>query len=123
MSDYVYYNHNPDDYRINDCVSRAIGTGTGLSYRAVNRLLSIVAETYECEKLCVCCYKHLLSHYFGYEMVKCKFNKTVKMLIDEYPTETLIIRLEGHLTCAKNGKLLDTWDCSDFDVDCFWIVD
>jgi hypothetical protein len=123
MSDYKYYNHNPGDYRINDCVSRAIGTGTGLSYKTVNRLLSIVAENYECDKLCVCCYKHLLSHYFGYKKHNCKQGVLVKDVADDFSTCTLIIRIDGHLTCAKNGTVLDTWDCSDYEADCFWIVD
>lgn len=122
MSDYRYYNHNPDSYRINDCVSRAIGTATGLSYKTVNRLLAITSEAYDCDKLCVCCYKHLLSHYFGYAKHNCKGNITVAEIIDDYPQDTLIIRVTGHLTCAKNGVLLDTWNCSDCVVDCFWIV-
>lgn len=123
MSDYIYYNHNPENYRINDCVSRAIGTGTGLSYKTVNRLLAIVAEQYECDKLCVCCYKHLLSHYFGYKKYNCKPGTSVLDVSKEFPNDTLIIRIEGHLTCAKNGKVYDTWDCSNYEVDCFWIVD
>lgn len=122
MSDYKYYNHNPDDARISDCVSRAIGAGTGLSYKTVNRLLSKTAEIFECDKLCVCCYKHLLSHTFGYDRYICRRGITVSDVIEDFNTSTLIIRIQGHLTCAKNGVLLDTWDCSDKEVDCFWIV-
>ena len=122
MSDYEYYNYNPEGERINDCVSRAIGAGTGLSYRAVNRLLAKTAESFRCDKLCVCCYKHLLSHVLGYKKYICKPGITVSDVISDFKNDTLIIRITGHLTCAKNGKLLDTWDCSDKEVDCFWIV-
>jgi hypothetical protein len=122
MSDYEYYNHNPEGERISDCVSRAIGTATGLSYKTVNRLLSKTAENFECDKLCVCCYKHLLSQLFGYEKYNCKPGVLVKDVLKDFNDCTLIIRIAGHLTCAKNGVILDTWNCSDYEVDCFWIV-
>lgn len=122
MSDYKYYNYNPDNHRINDCVSRAIGEATGLSYNTVNRLLATVAEIYDCDKLCVCCYKHLLSHFLGYKKYICKSDVLVSDVIEDFSDCTVIIRIRGHLTCAKNGVLLDTWDCSDKEVDCFWIV-
>ena len=122
MSDYKFYNHNPTGARISDCVSRAIGTATGLSYKAVNRLLSQVAEIYQCDKLCVCCYKHLLSHFLGYKKYTCKAGTLVEDVLEDFSDFTVIIRIEGHLTCAKNGVLLDTWNCRDRNVDCFWIV-
>ena len=122
MSSYRFYNYNPDGARISDCVSRAIGNATGLSYKAVNRLLAIVAELYGCDKLCVCCYKHLLSHFLGYKKYICKSGVLVRDIVEDFSDFTLIIRIEGHLTCAKNGVLLDTWDCGDREVDCFWIV-
>ena len=122
MSDYKYHNRNPEGARINDCVSRAISEATGLSYDATNRLLTTVADVYECEKLCVCCYKHLLSHFLGYKKYICKSDVSVSDVIRDFSDCIVIIRIEGHLTCAKNGVLLDTWDCSDREVDCFWIV-
>ena len=122
MSDYRYYNHNPEDARISDCVSRAIGAGTGLSYKTVNRLLAKTAEMLNCDKLCVCCYKYLLSHFFGYDKYICSSGILVQDVIEDFPNDTLIIRITGHLTCAKNGELLDTWNCLDREVDCFWIV-
>lgn len=122
MSDYEYYNHNPSGARINDCVSRAIGTATGLSYKTANRLLSQVGEMLNCDKLCVCCYKHLLSHILGYEKYICKSGTLVEDVLRDFSDSVLIIRIEGHLTCAKYGVLLDTWKCVDKEVDCFWIV-
>lgn len=37
-------------------------------------------------------------------------------------TQTIVIRIEGHLTCAVDGVIYDTWNCSDKVADCFWIV-
>ena len=121
--DFKYHNRNPDDSRINDCVSRAISEATGLSYKTTNRLLSKTAEIYQCDKLCVCCYKHLLSHFLGYTKYVCKPNTLVSDVLKDFNNCTIIVRIDGHLTCAKNGVLLDTWDCLNRNVDCFWIVD
>lgn len=121
-SDYKYYNHNPEDNHISDCVTRAIGGATGLSYKTVGRLLAQTAQRLDCDKLCVCCYKHLLTHELGFTAYKCKHDITVREVTKEFNDEILIIRIDGHLTCAKYGVILDTWDCSDRLVDCFWVV-
>lgn len=122
MNNYAYYNRNPDGSRISDCVSRAISGATNLSYKTVNRLLAITAERFECDKLCVCCYKHLLSHFFGFKRYNCKSGVLVKDVIRDFSNEILIIRIDGHLTYSKYGKVQDTWNCLDREVDCFWVV-
>ena len=33
------------------------------------------------------------------------------------------MRLEGHLTCGIDGRLLDIWNCEDKIVDLAWKVD
>lgn len=30
--------------------------------------------------------------------------------------------VKAHLTSSIYGKIEDTWDCSDYFVDCFWLV-
>ena len=122
MSDYKFHNRNPDQSRINDCVTRAISEATGLSYTATGRLLAISAQMLDCDKLSVCCYKHLLTHVLGYKSYKCRRKISVDEVINDFPNDIILIRLDGHLTCAKYGVLLDTWDCYDRDVDRFWIV-
>ena len=32
------------------------------------------------------------------------------------------LRIKAHLTSSIYGKIEDTWDCSDYFVDCFWLV-
>lgn len=103
-------------------MSRAISLATGLSYKTTNRLLGIVAQTLDCDKLCVCCYKHLLSHYFGFKKYKCEAGTLVKDVLNDFADDIIIIRIEGHLTCGEYGKLKDTWNCADYEVDCLWIV-
>ena len=119
---YKYYNHNPNNDIKNDCVCKAISNATNLNYDGVNNLLDLVSKTYRCEKLCVCCYHNLLDDILCYERVTCKNGETVEDIAKKYKRDTLIIRIEGHLTCSKKGNILDVWDCSKKLVDCFWFV-
>ena len=123
MHNYKYYNRNPSDVHLKDCVCRAISSATGLKYDAVNNLLKITAAEYECEKLCVCCYHNLLSDILRYHCKECRFQQTVSEIAEAYPQNKLIIRVDKHLTCSIYGTILDIWDCSDELVDCFWIVE
>lgn len=123
MSNYRYYNRNPYDIHISDCVCRAISTATNLKYEAVDNLLELTAEENGCDKLCVCCYENLLTGTLCYHCIDCNFDKTVTEVAKAYPNNTLIIRVDKHLTMSKNGTVLDIWDCSNELVDCFWIVD
>lgn len=123
MVNYKYYNRNPNNKRLQDCVCRAISTATGLKYQAVNNLLEFTADDYNCEKLCVCCYNYLLSDTLCYHKEYCNFDVTVSQLASRFPNNTLIIRVDAHLTCSINGTILDIWDCSDELVDCYWIIE
>ena len=121
-SRYRYYNRNPDGKHLEDCVCRAISTATGLNYEAVDRLLDLTACTYDCSKLCVCCYHNLLEDIFGYERHTCMNGETVEDIAEKYPRDRLLIRIDSHLTSSIKGTIPDIWDCSDKLVDCFWIV-
>ena len=50
-------------------------------------------------------------------------NKTVLEIARDNPDKTLIIRISGHLTCAKSGTIYDIWDCTNEIVDVYWIVE
>ena len=119
---YKYYNHNPQNLRLKDCVCRAISTAIGLCYEAVDNLLELTANEYRCEKLCLCCYHKLLENVLCYDRVDCDFKKTVEQIAEELPRNKVIIRVNAHLTTAIYGNILDIWDCSDELVDCYWIV-
>ena len=121
-SRFKYYNHNPDNNTIEDCVCRAISTAIGLCYDAVNNLLTLIAKEYGCDKLCVCCYSNLLEDVLCYERHSCRFRKTVAEVAAEHSKNKVIIRVDQHLTVAVYGNVLDIWDCSDEPVDCYWIV-
>ena len=119
---YKYYNRNPNNDKLGDCVCRAISTATGLSYQAVDNLLQLTADEYDCDKLCVCCYHNLLDNILCYERITCKRFETVEDIARLHPRDTILARIEGHLTCIIKGNILDIWDCSTELVDCFWFI-
>lgn len=119
---YRYYNRNPDGLHLEDCVCRAISTATGLNYNAVDKLLDLTAQSYDCDKLCVCCYHNLLEDIFGYERHVCMNGETVEDIAEKYPKDYLLIRIDSHLTSSIKGIIPDIWDCSGKLVDCFWVV-
>lgn len=122
MADYIYHNVSPNGQRRNDCVVRALSLGLDLDYFDVEDLLIEIGDYYECEELCVCCYKYLLENIIGLKPYNGN-NRTVDEIVEENPDCILIIRVEGHLTCAINGAIYDIFDPSDMIVDRYWIVE
>lgn len=119
---YRYYNRRPDGKHKEDCVIRAISTSTGLKYGAVANLLELSARSNRCDKLCVCCYHKLLEDILCYPVQYCTDGESVNDVVEMHPHNSVIIRIQGHLTTGISGTLLDIWDCGDEIVDCFWIV-
>lgn len=121
-NNYQYFNANPKGEEIEDCVTRAICTATGLKYDAVTNLLDLSAEQYSCEKLCVCCYHHLLENVLCYKPFYCVNGETVGDIAERLMDRRVIIRILGHLTTAIYGIVYDIWDCTYKKADVYWIV-
>lgn len=58
----------------------------------------------------------------GYKKRYCNNDETVADISMKYKNYRVIIRIKAHLTSSIYGKIEDTWDCSDYFVDCFWLV-
>ena len=118
----MYYNSNPWKLDEEDCVCRAISTALNVKYTAVSNMLDMIADVNKCDKLCVCCYHRLLDDIFGLDARYCH-GETVGEVAEDHPGRKLIIRIDGHLTCSMYGVVLDTWDCTREEVDCYWVVE
>ena len=105
-----------------DCVTRAISLATGQDYSIIQNQLNLVAELFECEKLCVCCYKHLLDYVYNFERIEAVQGMSIKEFLRFFEKGIYLIRVDGHLTCSVDGEIVDTWDCTDKIVDIVWLV-
>lgn len=122
MTNFEYTNVNPLSLTEEDCVTRAISLASGYSYAEIQDKLYYISELLDCEKLCVCCYQHLLDSVFGYDRLPCR-NMTVGEVAEMYDDCILLVRIEGHLTTVVYGTIRDLWDCSASYADIVWLVE
>ena len=118
---FVYYNSNPNGYRIPDCVIRAITLAMNIPYYDVVKLLNKNGKSYHCDLLNKKCYEKLLDydfklpHYVGN-------GKTAEQVANDFYDKILLLRMNGHLSTSIRGKIHDIWDCSQEIITDFWVV-
>mgnify|MGYP003515255680 FL=1 len=117
---FKFYNRHPGHRKLPDCVCRAISLALRMPYYEVMDMLIDNGVCYDCDELTVKCYSKLLNE-LGYIATKVE-NKTVQELAKENSDDILLVRIEGHLTCCINGECYDIWDCSERNVDMYWVI-
>lgn len=122
MARYKFLNLNPLNAIEEDCVTRAISLGVGDDYYLVQEKLKLVAKLFECETLCVCCYKYLLDNVYGLERIEEVQGMTIEKFAKIYNKGTYIVRIDSHLTTIINGTCYDIWDCTYKPIDLVWEV-
>lgn len=103
-----------------DCVCRAICFALNEPYYKIQKKLQLTAELFECDKLCVCCYKHLLDNVYNLPRIESFQGYTIEEFINMNPKGKYIIRVEGHLTACEDSILYDLWNCKNEIVDIVW---
>ena len=118
---FIYYNANPKDEKVGDCVIRAISLALDIDYDIVVKLLINNSKYFNCDLLVKDCYAKLLED-LGF---KCYDGRgyTVKEIAEDLFDKKLLLRIDGHLTCAMRGDIVDTWNTSYEPVDVFWIIE
>lgn len=122
MSDFRYYNINPNMVEENDCVCRAISRALNLPYYVVENLLDLSAKHNGCDCITLSCYRHLLEGIFELPVRFCEEGETVSDIANAYPHNVVLIRIEGHLSVSLYSVVNDLWDCRDKQVTCYWVV-
>lgn len=117
---YIKYNINPDKQTLPDCVCRAISLASGASYDEVMNMLKDNGLNNDCTDLCVDCYSLMLDD-IGYVQIDAD-KKTVSELCKIHKNDTILVRIEGHLTCCINGNCYDIWDCTQKEADIYWLI-
>ena len=121
MAKWIYYNRNGQDTHIDDCVTRAISTSTGLSYSQIRKKLHHTSKLFVCDKLTRDCYSNLLDRVFEFPRVECK-GLNVGQFADLHPHGTYIVRVPNHATTVIDGNCYDTFYCLDYECDLCWKV-
>lgn len=121
---FTYANMNPYKRNTGDCVLRAIAKAvyegkTGVIGDPWKYALDELCEVAEDTGYMVNCpegYGRLLEKK-GFKKYKQPRHDngtkyTLKEFIAEHKRGTFLVHLPHHLTCVKNGKCYDTWDCT-----------
>lgn len=110
-----YWSCNLKKERINDCVIRAIAHGTGIDYKVVyEEIFALAMSEGNMPNNKKLWQKYLKS--LGWKKNSpMKNGNGRKLRLTNYAEQgTYIILTSGHVTCIKDGVLLDSWDCRDW---------
>jgi hypothetical protein len=116
---YKFYNANALNKYEDDCVIRAISCATNKSWDYVYDYLSDIAQ-YEGTLLDK---RDFVRNYLDrtYQRLY-DISGTVGYIASQFPNNTLLITMSGHIVCAKNGIIYDTFDCRDRQAESVWLV-
>lgn len=111
---FSFYNANPLGRRVNDCTIRAISRATGRSWDDIYRELSGFAQHLGVMPDNVFYIDAYLSEHFK-KVYYCKHCNqiTVGEFVERNPYGTFLITMSGHITCAEDGVIYDTFDPSE----------
>lgn len=116
---YRYYNANAVNRYTDDCVIRAISCATNKSWDYVYDYLSDLAQYHGTllDK------REFVRWYLDTNFERLNnVGYTVGETSAMYPNSTLLITMNGHITCSKNGIIYDTFDCRDRKTENAWLV-
>lgn len=121
---YKFYNANAVNRYTDDCVIRAISCATDKSWDYVYDYLSDIAQ-YEGTLFDK---RDFVQNYLDrtYERLPNLYG-TVGEISGMFPNNTLLITMQGHITCSKPDRhgiptVYDTFDCRNRPVESVWLV-
>lgn len=117
---YKYYNANKFGNYVNDCTIRAISLAEGTSWDYTYDKMSELAQ----EQGTMMDDREFIRNYLDsrYRRVP-HLPHTVGEVAGEYPDKTLLITMEGHITCSvPGGIVMDSFDCRKRIAEDAWIV-
>jgi hypothetical protein len=121
MANFRYYNVNPNGEHRNDCVTRAISLASGMSYAETRKKLRSVATLFDCERICMSCYKHLIENVLYCKPLDCD-GMTVEEFADMHPYGTYLVRMNQHISCIIDNTIYDIFNCRDHLLTNAWEV-
>lgn len=116
---YVYYNANPNDRHISDCVVRSLSVLTNRTWNDVFDELSDLAGDVGQMFDRVEFVEDYLDNRYPRE---CHYAKTIGEFAKEYPVGRYAVSTNGHITAIIDGKIIDTFDPSNRVMRCAWRI-
>lgn len=117
---YQYYNANPKDRHIDDCVIRALSLLTNKTWAEMYDELSDLANNDALMLDSVIFVEDYLDDRFPRE---CHYSKTLGEFINEFPIGKYAVTLNGHITAVIDGVVFDTFDPRDRVIRCSWRIE
>ena len=110
-----YYNANPRGRNVNDCTVRAISLATNRSWDETYNELSKFAQAQAIMLDEVAYIDEYLERNFEKVCGCGKRNRKISVgeFVHENPVGMYLITMNGHITCAIDGHIYDTFDPSD----------
>lgn len=116
---YTFFNENPLNKYEDDCVVRAISCATGNSWDYVYDYLSDIAQ-YEGTLFDK---REFVRNYLDRTYTRLEgIHGSVGEVSAMFPDNVLLITMNGHIVCSKNGIVYDTFDCRKRKVEDVWLV-
>ena len=110
---FQFYNANPRGRHVNDCTVRAISLATNSKWDTTYRELSQFAQAQCIMPDDVIYIDEYLNRHFE-RIFSCKKNQTLTVgdFVEQHPYGTYLITMSGHITCAIDGVIYDTFNPS-----------
>ncbi len=116
---YKYYNNNPYQRHIDDCVVRSISVLTGKTWDETYDELSDKASDNGMMFDSVEFVEDYLDSKYPRE---CHYSKTLKEFIEERPYGKYAVTMNGHITAVIDGVVYDTFSPLNRVIRCAWRV-
>ena len=116
---YQYYNANPRDLLIDDCVNRSISVAEGISWNECQRKLSDLAND---EAMLLNDVEFVEDYLDERYPRKCCKDMTVGEFCRICPRGHFVVTMRGHITAIIDNVIVDTFDCSNRIMKCCWQI-
>lgn len=117
---YKYYNRNPRDRNIEDCVIRSISLLTNRSWEDIYKELVHFSskDGYMTDNV------EFVEDYLDDRYPReCHYSKSVGEFAYEHPFGKYAVTMFNHITAIIDGVIYDTFDPSDRIMRCAWRID
>lgn len=116
---YRFYNANPMDRNISDCVIRSLSVLTDRPWRAVyDELTDLAGDIGTIFSRVEFVENYLDDRYLR----ECHYSKTVGEFAKEHPYGKYAVTMNGHITAIINGTIIDTFNPENRIMRCAWKI-